>query len=473
MAKLVIYLGETLHREVELGPRTFRIGRADENDIVLSDPERSVSRNHAELRFENGRYTIVDLGSANGIWVADQQVKQAQVELGVPIEVGTYRLVLVASPADAPAAPAKVETSRPAPPVPKPPKPEAAKAKTEPARPAPVPEAPPPAPAKSEPPKPAAAKPTVPKRRDKKRRTWWYAAAAVLVLGAATAGLYLRQSGERTPADTADRTVAPPVQPSGGVTPPSETPTEPATSATQPAKAPEATAPKLPTVSRSSKTAAPPPREKPAATASVKKPAVVPPPVKPPVKPPAAAVVDQQPAAVTTRPAKTAPQIPTDPKARARELQRIYQASREAIIKGEYLAAIAGFETVLKAEPGYLDAKEMLGIARGGAKNAAQLEVDYGTKAEMEGDWAGAIKRFERALVLDPTATSPVDGIKRVHARMQIEGEELFKRARQLDAADRGADAIAMYEKALQLLPADHPNAKVAVERIAQLRKDT
>ena len=470
MAKLVIYLGETRYREVELGPRSFRIGRADENDIVLSDPERSVSRHHAELRFENGRYTIVDLGSANGIWVADQQVKQAQVEPGVPIEVGTYRLVLVAEQPSAPAAPAPAKVAPP----PAPPKPVAPK--PEPARPSPAPPTPPPAPLKPtppapEPPKPAAAKAAAKKPQPAARRTWWYAAAAVLVIGVAAAGFYFWQSDRTLPPDTSAQTGTSPVEPSGGTTPPAKTPSEVKPTETKLASAAKVTAPKQPTVPRAPKTTAAATREKPVAASSEKKPAPVPPPTKPPAKPPAV-VTERPPTAPPARPAKTAPQIPTDPKARARELQRIYQASREAIIKGDYLAAIEGFETVLKVDPAYLDAKEMLGIARGGAKNAAQLEVDYGTKAEMEGDWAEAIKRFNRALELDSTATSPVDGIKRVYARMQIEGEELFKRARQLDAADRAADAVSMYEKALALLPKDHPNAKVAVERIAQLRKD-
>lgn len=146
-------------------------------------------------------------------------------------------------------------------------------------------------------------------------------------------------------------------------------------------------------------------------------------------------------------------------------------AGKQAIIRGEYLAAIASFESVLKVDPEYLDTAAMLGIARGGAKNAAQLEVDSGNKAELYGDWAEAIKRYERARQLDPTATSPVDGLARVRARMQSEGEELFRQARQYDAAGRAADAIAAYEKALQLLPADHASAKAAVERIAALRR--
>jgi hypothetical protein len=99
VAKLAIYRGDTLEREVDLGPRNVRIGRSDQNDIVLADPGKSVSRFHAELRFEQGRYSIVDLNSQNGIWVAGARVQQAVLEPGVPVTLGTCRLVLRDAPA--------------------------------------------------------------------------------------------------------------------------------------------------------------------------------------------------------------------------------------------------------------------------------------------------------------------------------------------------------------------------------------
>ena len=37
------------------------IGRADNNQLVLPDPERTISRVHAQVVFRGGRYAIVDL----------------------------------------------------------------------------------------------------------------------------------------------------------------------------------------------------------------------------------------------------------------------------------------------------------------------------------------------------------------------------------------------------------------------------
>jgi ABC-type multidrug transport system ATPase subunit/pSer/pThr/pTyr-binding forkhead associated (FHA) protein len=72
--------------------RTLRIGRAEDNDIVLAD--LSVSRHHAELRNIGGRYEIVDLDSRNGIFVNGIRVFTAPVTEQdiVSIGPGTFRL---------------------------------------------------------------------------------------------------------------------------------------------------------------------------------------------------------------------------------------------------------------------------------------------------------------------------------------------------------------------------------------------
>jgi ABC-type multidrug transport system ATPase subunit len=65
----------TMIRNLTAGMRIIRIGRALDNDIVVSDLQ--VSRHHAELRqLADGRYEIVDLGSHNGIFVNGQPVQR-------------------------------------------------------------------------------------------------------------------------------------------------------------------------------------------------------------------------------------------------------------------------------------------------------------------------------------------------------------------------------------------------------------
>jgi ABC transport system ATP-binding/permease protein len=95
--------GDSSHRSlVDLRPiaivsapaRTLRIGRADDNDIVVAD--LSVSRHHAELRNVAGRYQIVDLDSHNGTFLNGSRIadRAPVTELDI-IGIGpaTFRLV--------------------------------------------------------------------------------------------------------------------------------------------------------------------------------------------------------------------------------------------------------------------------------------------------------------------------------------------------------------------------------------------
>ena len=114
MAKLLIFRGDTQLDERELTGKTVRIGRAPQNDLVLEDPGKGVSRNHAEIRFEGGRYTLVDLGSQNGIWVSGSRVPSVALEPGISAALGPYRLIVEAPVAVTPAgavAPSNIDTA--------------------------------------------------------------------------------------------------------------------------------------------------------------------------------------------------------------------------------------------------------------------------------------------------------------------------------------------------------------------------
>src|SRR5919108_2737442 len=62
------------------------IGRSRECEVVLADP--NVSRRHAELRRDGGRWVIADLGSTNGVKVNGRRVDRAQLEPGDRITLG-------------------------------------------------------------------------------------------------------------------------------------------------------------------------------------------------------------------------------------------------------------------------------------------------------------------------------------------------------------------------------------------------
>jgi FHA domain-containing protein len=84
------------------------IGRAENNQLVLPDPERTISRVHAQVVYRNGRYAIVDRGS-NPIAVNGRPLgngKETLLQPGDEILIGGYSLRVEAggSAAGAPAA---------------------------------------------------------------------------------------------------------------------------------------------------------------------------------------------------------------------------------------------------------------------------------------------------------------------------------------------------------------------------------
>lgn len=52
------------------------IGRSSSNDVPIDDPQLWISRQHAEIYGDAGKYWIRDIGSVNGVWVYQQGVFQ-------------------------------------------------------------------------------------------------------------------------------------------------------------------------------------------------------------------------------------------------------------------------------------------------------------------------------------------------------------------------------------------------------------
>ena len=77
--------------EYELTDRDTRIGRAiTRNDVVLDDGQ--VSREHAVLKPVGKAYLIVDLNSANGIYLNGERVKEALLKGGDIVTISKYSI---------------------------------------------------------------------------------------------------------------------------------------------------------------------------------------------------------------------------------------------------------------------------------------------------------------------------------------------------------------------------------------------
>jgi hypothetical protein len=69
------------------------IGRSPDCDIFLDDV--TVSRKHAVLVQEEGRFTIEDQGSLNGTYVNRRRIDSAPLSDGDELQVGKYRLTFL------------------------------------------------------------------------------------------------------------------------------------------------------------------------------------------------------------------------------------------------------------------------------------------------------------------------------------------------------------------------------------------
>jgi hypothetical protein len=86
-ARLVISGIDVAQKEYALSTQPVVIGRENANDLTLKDP--AVSRKHARITYQGGRYYIEDLGSTNGTFLNDQPVRvQSPIDHGDVIRLG-------------------------------------------------------------------------------------------------------------------------------------------------------------------------------------------------------------------------------------------------------------------------------------------------------------------------------------------------------------------------------------------------
>jgi predicted component of type VI protein secretion system len=498
MARLVIYSSGAVNQTVELTGRNLRIGRATENDVVLADPTQVVSRFHAELRYEDGHYILLDLNSANGTWVWDHRIQRIVLASGMVAEMGSYRLSLEAD--------TEVTT---APPVSRRPVSEGPTAAEKPVS-GPVVVSAPPIPIPSAPPIVSTAPPTrvpsVPPLRAHRAedsvstapravtkpvpedaptgaggegrlalRGWRgkpltlaglvLLGFALIAVGIAIGGRFLAGSraGEAPrPDQTAPATA--PAAPAAVSGVPADAPVVPAASSAekQEVVAPAVSAP--PAAVQTPRTAPPPTAARRAAGRPAR-------PQTAGATPPVESRLD----AVRVVPGvpRRAGESETEYAARAERIQARYGEARAALQAKDFASAVRMFEGLEREHPDLLDVSARLAESRDGLKAsrraAAEAAMASGAAAEQRGDFVEAQSAYERAVEADP-ASGADEALRRVRARMKTLGDDAFKRAKTFDALGRTEDAIAQYERAAQLLAPDDPNRKVAKQRLDVLR---
>ncbi len=94
MPSLFVIQGRDQGKRFELPETTVTLGRDPTNTIQLHDTE--VSRQHAEVRWENGQTVWVDLNSSNGSFVNSQRIEQCPLKSGDRIQVGRTLMIFTA-----------------------------------------------------------------------------------------------------------------------------------------------------------------------------------------------------------------------------------------------------------------------------------------------------------------------------------------------------------------------------------------
>lgn len=525
--KVLIYRGETLHTEHDLGAQPLRIGRSAENDIVLEDPGKGVSRHHAEIRPENGGYTLVDLGSQNGIWVRGSRVPSVRLDPGVAAAVGPYRLTV----------PEEVPTAA-APPVP--PGQEAPVEPTEYSRPAdvhavtgvggildssaetgPREAIPPPAP-----PAPAAERasgsstvrpaprdgasstvrsPVSPKATGGKSKVPLIAAAAVLLLIVAGFGAYKllrkpapkpvwsrdaavalvnqgrcqeamqQQIGPALAANPNDSDAlalkaqcAPPPQPAPAPAPapPAPDPTAQALDAADASLAANQCQSALDAANAVLVNAPDNARAQDLKTKAedcVKAAAAH-------TRPAAPAVATAIPAAQGGLEVKTG-ETQAEYNRRVQAMKKQYEDAVALLQQQHYQQALKAFDAVAAGVPaGYLDLAQQRSSARDALRSESQRQYQAGQQAEQSGDFAGALQHYQRVHDLDPSRDVSAD-VSRVNDQRTRLGHDACKSGDAYYMVSRNADAAAQYARAIQLLPESDDCYKRAKERVAQIKR--
>jgi hypothetical protein len=90
--EIEVTCGGQVGKVISLGQK-LTIGRMPDNDLMLEDEK--VSRHHAQIQFEAGKYRVADLGSANGTFLNGGKISEpADLKPGDQVRIGDCVLVV-------------------------------------------------------------------------------------------------------------------------------------------------------------------------------------------------------------------------------------------------------------------------------------------------------------------------------------------------------------------------------------------
>ena len=462
MARLIVKREGDHPRVIDLEGRAVSIGRSAASDVVLQDPETTVSRHHAEVLFDDGRYVVMDRGSRNGIWVGDEQVTRLDLRDQTTFSVGCFDIEFRDGSA-APTEPGGLRSDalpRPAEPLALDSGPDRRDEGMAPAAPrSPV-----------EASKPAAGTGTRERARHRRLLPVAMLGLGALLVGGTILGFLLTRGGGDSATENKETAVAPATE--SGSRPalaPGTAREDNVTPALDKAQPGQTTAP-----------AAEPLAQKPVDEARPERAESAPKPgdqTAVPVAPRAAPRTGARGAGRASVPADPWPllarrgdETAESQRTRSRLMFERYRAAEAQLTAGQFVQAAEALAAIASEEAGYQSVGALLTQAHEGILNEARKAMTAGSNLVKEGDLPGAMAEYRRAKVLAPGLAGLEQAIAELTGRMAQEGNEWYRRARQYDALGRNADAASAYERVVALLPAGDPKHGISLARLKALR---
>lgn len=93
MATLVLRLGGRDIKTIPIGATQTLIGRDPRCDVFIDNP--AISRRHARIECRNGKFTVFDTTSRNGVYIDNEPVSSAPLQDQTVMQIGKFTLVFL------------------------------------------------------------------------------------------------------------------------------------------------------------------------------------------------------------------------------------------------------------------------------------------------------------------------------------------------------------------------------------------
>jgi pSer/pThr/pTyr-binding forkhead associated (FHA) protein len=457
VAKLVVFRGDSVEREVHVGLQPLRIGRDAANDVMLDD--KRVSRFHAELGRDGGSYFITDLNSRNGVWVNKQRINaRAPLELGVPVTIGEYELTLEDDLGTSdfgdllPAANRTMVSAGPGAVVEERSSSSSTRGKAV----------------------SSSATSTAAANAVRTPAVFWSAVGVGTLVLCLVTYLVVRRMTAQPPAPTQVAEVAPTPVP---VETPPPTPV-PSTPVTQDIVAGYLEAAQFAIDDRDYTAAAddidaaleldPNNTDLLGKKKQIQDLMSAPPPVAKPAPPPKPAAPEVQEAPGVPR---RAGESAAEYNARVARIKENMSAGMTALDRSEFVAALTRFRAVERDQKGYFNIEALIADAETRQKNAVETAINNGQQNERAGQLVNAVRWYERAAQIDPNSAAAQERLTNVAERRTKEGMAALSRADVFRKRNNTAKALEAYQQAADLLPSTNDKKAEAQQWVEKLKQ--